>query len=61
MADKTNQTKRLARNALIPNVSKMDTEFGNEFVGDAKRVTRKVGTRVKTNSQRYGYFNRNDK
>ncbi|MBQ4163450.1 MAG: hypothetical protein IJD87_00045 [Turicibacter sp.] len=61
MADKTNQTKRLARNALIPNVSKMDTEFGNEFVGDAKRVTHKVGTRVKTNSQRYGYFNRNDK
>ena len=60
MADKTNQTKRLARNALIRSVSKMDTEFGSEFVGDAKRVTHKVETRVKTNAQRYGYFNRKD-
>ena len=56
----TNETKRLARNALIPDASKMETEFGTEFVGDAKRVTHKVETRVKTNAQRYGYFKRED-
>ena len=26
--------KKLARNALIPDVSKMQTEFGAEFVGE---------------------------
>ena len=46
----TKQTKRLARNALIPDASKMETEF----------VTHKVETRVKTNAQRYGYFKRED-
>ena len=56
----TKQTKRLARNALIPDASTMETEFGTEFVGDAKRVTHKVETRVKTNAQRYGYFKRED-
>ena len=56
----TKQTKRLARNALIPDASKMETEIGTEFVGDAKRVTHKVETRVKTNAQRYGYFKRED-
>ena len=56
----TKQTKRLARNALNPDASKMETEFGTEFVGDAKRVTHKVETRVKTNAQRYGYFKRED-
>ena len=56
----TKQTKRLARKALIPDASKMETEFGTEFVGDAKRVTHKVETRVKTNAQRYGYFKRED-
>lgn len=60
MATKTSQTKRLARNALIPDASKMDVEFGSEFVGNAKRVTHKVETRVKTNAQRYGYFKRED-
>ena len=41
--------KKLARNALIPDVSKMQTEFGAEFVGDEKRAAQSVETRVKTN------------
>lgn len=61
MADKINHTHRLLRNDLISNISKMDTELGDEFVKDAKRVVQKVGTRVKTNAQRYGYFNQKDK
>ena len=46
--------KKSARNALIPDVSKMQTEFGTEFVGDEKRAAQSVETRVKTNAQRYG-------
>lgn len=60
MANNTKQTKRLARNALIPDATKMEAEFGTEFIGDAKRVTHKVETRVKTNAQRYGYFKDED-
>ena len=52
--------KKSARNALIPDVSKMQTEFGTEFVGDEKRAAQSVETRVKTNAQRYGYFKRSN-
>ncbi len=58
MAMKEKKAKKSALNALIPDVSKMQAEFGAEFVGDAKRAAQSVETRVKTNAQRYGYFKR---
>ena len=58
MAVKTKKAKHVGRNALIPDVSRMDEEFGAEFVGEARRVTHKVEARVKANAQRYGYFKR---
>lgn len=35
--------------------TKMDTEFGADFIGDAKRAAHAVETRAKTNAQRYGF------
>lgn len=35
--------------------TKMDVEFGAEFLGDAKRAAHVVETRVKSNAQRYGF------
>ena len=35
--------------------TKMDVEFGSDFVGDAKRAAQAVETRVKSNAQRYGF------
>lgn len=35
--------------------TKMDVEFGAEFVGDEKRAAHAVETRVKSNAQRYGF------
>lgn len=35
--------------------TKMDTEFGADFVGDAKRAAHAVEVRTKTNAQRYGF------
>lgn len=56
----TKQTKRLARNALIPDASKMETSLVRNLLVMPKRVTHKVEMRVKTNAQRYGYFKRED-
>ena len=35
--------------------TRMEVEFGSEFVGDAKRAAQAVETRVKNNALRYGF------
>lgn len=42
-------------NKVSKNETRMDVEFGSEFVGDAKRAAHAVETRVKSNAGRYGF------
>lgn len=42
-------------NHAAKNETRMDVEFGSEFVGDAKRAAHAVETRVKSHAERYGF------
>lgn len=39
----------------IKNETRMEVEFGSEFIGDKKRAANAVETRVKSNAGRYGF------
>ena len=56
----TKLSKKPPKKELNLQTPEMETEFGSEWTGEAKRVAEKVETRVKTSASRYGFCEENE-